>query len=113
MWRWRQERAVKPSAGPTWSGCPAWPTATGRTARWTYTTAAARPGAPVLLHLHGGGFYSGSKAREARPLIRHLTSRRGFVCVSANYRLQPHATLAGQVADVRAAIAWVRTHAAG
>jgi acetyl esterase/lipase len=50
--------------------------------------------APVLLHFHGGGFYSGSKAREARPLIRHLTSRRGFVCVSANYRLQPHVTLA-------------------
>jgi acetyl esterase/lipase len=69
--------------------------------------------APILLHFHGGGFYSGSKAREARPLIRHLASRRGFVCVSANYRLQPHVTLADQVADVRAAIAWVRTHAAG
>jgi acetyl esterase/lipase len=67
---------------------------------------------PVLLHLHGGGFYSGSKAREARPLIRYLTSRRGFVCVSADYRLQPHVTLAGQVADTRAAIAWIRTHAA-
>ena len=66
----------------------------------------------VLLHFHGGGFYSGSKAREARPLIRHLTSRRGFVCVSANYRLQPRATLADQVADVRDAIAWVRAHAA-
>ncbi|MGH3149735.1 MAG: alpha/beta hydrolase, partial [Streptosporangiaceae bacterium] len=72
-----------------------------------------RPGgAPVLLHIHGGGFHSGNKAREARPLIRHLTSRRGFVCVSANYRLQPHVTLAGQVADVRDAIAWVRAHAA-
>src|SRR5690242_12581197 len=59
---------------------------------------------PVLLHLHGGGFYSGNKAREARPLIRHLTSRRGFVCVSADYRLQPHVTLADQVADARAAI---------
>ena len=70
------------------------------------------PGAPVLLHFHGGGFYSGSKTREARPLIRHLASRRGFVCVSANYRLQPHVTLADQVADVRAAIAWVRAHAA-
>jgi acetyl esterase/lipase len=69
-------------------------------------------GAPVLLHFHGGGFHSGSKAREARPLIRHLTSRRGFVCVSANYRLQPQVTLAGQVADVRGAIAWVRAHAA-
>ena len=66
----------------------------------------------VLLHLHGGRFFSGNKTREARPLIRHLTSRRGFVCVSANYRLQPHVTLADQVADVRDAIAWVRGHAA-
>jgi acetyl esterase/lipase len=69
-------------------------------------------GVPVLVHFHGGGFHSGNKAREARPLIRHLTSRRGFVCVSANYRLQPDVTLADQVADVRAAIAWVRAHAA-
>jgi acetyl esterase/lipase len=68
-------------------------------------------GAPILLHFHGGGFHSGNKAREARPLIRHLTSQRGFVCVSADYRLQPHVTLAGQVADVRDAIAWVRAHA--
>jgi acetyl esterase/lipase len=68
--------------------------------------------APVLLHFHGGGFHSGDKGREAKPLIRYLTSRRGFVCVSANYRLQPHVTLADQVADVRGAIAWVRAHAA-
>jgi acetyl esterase/lipase len=68
--------------------------------------------APILLHFHGGGFHSGNKAREARPLIRHLTSRLGFVCVSADYRLQPHVTLADQVADVRDAIAWVRVHAA-
>jgi hypothetical protein len=33
---------------------------------------------PVLLDFHGGGFYSGNKTREARPLIRHLTSRCGF-----------------------------------
>ena len=32
--------------------------------------------------------------------------------MSADYRLQPHVTLAGQVADVRDAIAWVRAHAA-
>ena len=69
-------------------------------------------GVPVLLHIHGGGFYSGNKAREARPLIRHLTSRCGFVCVSADYRLQPQATLASQVADVRDAIPWARAHAA-
>jgi acetyl esterase/lipase len=67
--------------------------------------------APILLHFHGGRFSSGNKAREVRPLIRHLTSRRGFICVSADYRLQPRATLADQVADVRDAIAWVRAHA--
>ena len=32
--------------------------------------------------------------------------------MSADYRLQPHVTLAGQVADIRDAIAWVRAHAA-
>jgi acetyl esterase/lipase len=64
------------------------------------------------LQFHGGGFYSGSKAREARPLIRHLASRPGFVCVNANYRLQPRVTLDDQVQDVRNAIAWVRDHAA-
>ena len=32
--------------------------------------------------------------------------------MSADYRLQPHVNLADQVADVRAAIAWVRAHAA-
>jgi acetyl esterase/lipase len=69
-------------------------------------------GVPVLVHVHGGGFHSGDKRREARPLIRHLTSRRGFVCVSANYRLQPHVTLAEQVADVHDALAWVRANAA-
>jgi acetyl esterase/lipase len=69
-------------------------------------------GVPILVHFHGGGFHSGDKRREARPLIRHLTSRAGFVCVNANYRLQPHVTLEDQVADVRDAIAWVRANAA-
>ena len=70
-------------------------------------------GVPILLNLHGGRLRSGSKSREAQPLIRYLTSRHGLVCGSANYRLQPHVTLADQVGDVRAAIAWIRTHAAG
>jgi acetyl esterase/lipase len=68
--------------------------------------------APVLLHVHGGGFSSGNKGREARPLIRHMTCRRGFVCVSAGYRLQPQVTVDDQVADVRDAISWVRAHGA-
>src|SRR5262249_61449118 len=40
-------------------------------------------GVAVVLHFHGGGFYSGNKRREARPLIGHLVTH-GMVCVSAN-----------------------------
>jgi acetyl esterase/lipase len=68
-------------------------------------------GVPVALHFHGGGFHSGNKNREARPLIGHLVSG-GTVCASANYRLRPHVSYADQLADVRAAIGWVQSHAA-
>ena len=68
-------------------------------------------GVPVVVHFHGGSFHSGSKNREARPLIGHLVGN-GKVCVSANYRLRPHVGHADQVADVRAAIEWVQAHAA-
>jgi acetyl esterase/lipase len=67
-------------------------------------------GVPIVLHFHGGGFRSGNKNREARPLIGHLVSS-GKVCISANYRLQPQVTHADQVADVQAAIAWAKSHA--
>jgi acetyl esterase/lipase len=67
-------------------------------------------GASVVLHFHGGGFYSGNKRREARPLIGHLVAH-GMVCVSANYRLRPQARYEEQLADALAAIEWVRSHA--
>ena len=67
-------------------------------------------GVPVVVHFHGGGFSSGNKGREARPLIGYLVSR-GVVCVSADYRLRPYVGYEGQLADALAAIEWVRSHA--
>jgi acetyl esterase/lipase len=67
-------------------------------------------GVPVALHFHGGGFHSGNKRREARPLIGHLVSR-GIVCASANYRLRPRVGQDEQIADALAAIDWVRSNA--
>ena len=67
-------------------------------------------GVPVVLHFHGGGFRSGNKRREARPLIGHLVSH-GMVCASANYRLRPQIGSDEQIADCMAAIKWVRSHA--
>ncbi|MDQ1025072.1 acetyl esterase/lipase [Streptomyces umbrinus] len=66
--------------------------------------------APVLIYFHGGGYTGGAKNREARPLLYRLADQ-GWVCISANYRLQPETTFPGHQIDAKKAIAWVREHA--
>ncbi len=65
------------------------------------------PTGPTLVYLHGGGFFSGRKSREARPLLYRLASQ-GWVCLSANYRLRPAATFPDNLIDLKKVIAWVR-----
>lgn len=70
----------------------------------------SRPtGAPVLIHFHGGGYYGGRKNVESRALL-HRFARRGWVTVSANYRLRPQAGFYDHLADAKKVIAWVRRH---
>lgn len=70
----------------------------------------SRPrGAPVLVYLHGGGFHGGRKSVEGRALLFRLAGR-GWVTISANYRLRPQATFADHLADVKRLIAWIRDH---
>ncbi len=66
-------------------------------------------GAPTLVYLHGGGYFSGRKSREARPLLYRLASQ-GWLCISANYRLRPAATFPDHLIDLKKVIAWVREH---
>jgi len=70
------------------------------------------PGAPVLVHFHGGGMVIGRKNRESLPLLYHLASQ-GWVCISANYRLRDAAQFTDHLIDVKKVIAWVRQHGAG
>lgn len=65
--------------------------------------------APVLVYFHGGGFTSGAKSREARPLLYRLASQ-GWVGISANYRLRPQTDFPGHQIDAKKVIAWVREH---
>ncbi len=67
------------------------------------------PGAPVLIHFHGGAFVTGRKNREARPLLYRLASQ-GWVCISANYRLGRATRFPEHVIDAKRVIAWVREH---
>jgi acetyl esterase/lipase len=74
-----------------------------------YRHRAHATGGPTLIYLHGGGFVSGRKNREARPLLYRLASQ-GWVCISANYRLSPAARFPDHLIDVKKVIAWAREH---
>ena len=75
-----------------------------------YRNRAHTVAAPVFVYFHPGGFFSGRKGREARPIFDHLV-RRGWVCVSANYRLEPRASFPDPLVDAKLVIAWLRDHA--
>lgn len=62
---------------------------------------------PVLLQIHGGAWVIGDKKEQALPLMNQMAAR-GWLCVSANYRLSPHATFPEHLRDVKKALAWVR-----
>ncbi len=63
--------------------------------------------APVLFQVHGGAWMMGQKEGQAEPLMAHLAER-GWVCVTANYRLSPSATWPDHIVDVKRALAWTK-----
>lgn len=63
---------------------------------------------PVYIDIHGGGFCYGYKELN-RNFCTHLAAR-GFIVVSLNYRPAPQTDLRGQLADVQAALRWLRSH---
>jgi acetyl esterase/lipase len=77
-----------------------------------YLCRTRRRGAPILIHLHGGRFHVGLGAKSfySRPLLVEF-ARRGWICISANYRLKPDAVFPDYLVDVKKAIVWARRHA--
>ncbi len=64
---------------------------------------------PVVVWIHGGGWRRGSKnnPRAALPLLEH-----GYALVSVEYRLSGEAVFPAAIEDCKAAVRWVRAHAA-
>jgi acetyl esterase/lipase len=63
---------------------------------------------PVVLWLHGGGWYSGNKRNAIDKHMLDFLVRSGFVVASAEYRLSHEASFPAQIHDVKAAIRWLR-----
>jgi acetyl esterase/lipase len=78
---------------------------------WRRADLPADAKAPVLLQFHGSGWSVASKEHQAEPLMAHLAER-GWVCVTANYRLSPRATWPDHIVDVKRALAWTKANVA-
>ncbi len=78
---------------------------------WKRSDLGADAQAPVLLQIHGGAWTMGRKEGQAEPLMAHLAER-GWVCVTANYRLSPRAAWPDHIVDVKRALAWTKSHIA-
>lgn len=63
---------------------------------------------PVYIDIHGGGFVYGYKELN-RNFNTHLAAE-GFAVISLNYRPAPQTDLKGQLADVQAALRWIKAH---
>jgi acetyl esterase/lipase len=63
---------------------------------------------PLVIYIHGGAWQGGSKDH---PMVLGLT-REGFALASINYRLSQVAIWPAQIYDCKAAVRWVRAHAA-
>ena len=64
--------------------------------------------APLLIYIHGGAWRAGDKADLP---IREFT-RRGYAIASVNYRLSTTAAFPAQIHDIKAAVRYLRAHAA-
>lgn len=66
---------------------------------------------PVILAIHGGGFMAGDKdSGEVNAEMTGLT--RGYAVVPVNYRLSGEANFPAAVFDVKAAVRFLKAHAA-
>jgi acetyl esterase/lipase len=64
---------------------------------------------PVMIYIHGGAWVIGDKREQGLPMLYEL-ARRGWVCVTINYRLSPKATWPDHIVDCKKAVAWVHEH---
>jgi acetyl esterase/lipase len=78
-------------------------------------------GRPAIVWFHGGGLRVGNDKKQGYVVsMSNEFAKRGYVCISADYRVREQpgqgaermATLRDAVDDGRAALAWVRAHAA-
>jgi len=66
---------------------------------------------PVIMAIHGGGFYAGSRnSKDVEPILEGVN--RGYAVVTVDYRLSYEAKFPAAINDVKAAIRFIKANAA-
>ena len=75
-----------------------------------YRPDAAEP-QPAIVHIHGGGWYTGDKGGPITLDMMRRFVEAGYVAVSINYRLSDEMRFPAAVEDCKLALRWLRLHA--
>lgn len=67
---------------------------------------------PLIIWIHGGAFRMGSKEGNEHDQLPTAYLAQGYALASLNYRLSQHAIFPAQIEDCKAAVRWLRGHAA-
>lgn len=67
---------------------------------------------PAIIHIHGGGWYTGGKDGDSTLRLMHAFGERGYVALSIAYRLSDEALYPAAIEDCRLAVRWLRANAA-
>ena len=67
---------------------------------------------PVIMFIHGGGFFSGDMTLAANDSVAETLVQYGYVVASINYRLAPTYQWPDQIQDAKCAVRYLRANSA-
>jgi len=76
-----------------------------------YPTDPAAPLRPAIVHIHGGGWYTGGKGGESTLAMMQGYAENGYVALSMAYRLSDEAKFPAAVEDCKLVVRWLRKNA--
>jgi len=76
-----------------------------------YIPAGVTTPTPLIIHIHGGAFMMGSKGVAEQPSFVTFYNN-GYICADLNYRLSGDTLWPAQIHDCKAAVRFLKVHAA-
>lgn len=71
---------------------------------------ASNSNSPILIIVHGGGWYTGDKSGAAYQNAAQLFQSKGYAVININYRLTPDVTYPSHIEDLACALAWTKNN---